>query len=85
MGGGGGVGIYLSLLLLNTNTCVQRSSTTDVPRVPTPSHVHHGIDQNPMDFFFSLSLPGRKGTVKETEGVMDTPPYFDQNTQIPCL
>ena len=33
-------------------------SITDLPWVPTASHEHHEIDQNPIEFFFP---PGRKG------------------------
>ena len=42
--------------------------------------MHHGINQNSMDFF-STWKEGVKGTVKVSESVMDTTPYFEQNTQ----
>ena len=48
-------------------------------------HVHHRIDQNPMLFvclLFVVVFPTEgKGTVKESESVMDTPQYFELNNQ----
>ena len=47
---------------------------------PFPSHVHHGIDQNPMEFFFP---PGRKGREQSRKAkvLRISIPYFEQNTQ----
>ena len=41
--------------------------------------MHHGIDQNLMEFF-SICMKGRE-KARKTKSVTDTPPYFEQNTQ----
>ena len=60
-GRGGGrdfICLYYSLISSVQRAQVPRSSVS-----PDPSHVHHGIEQNPMDFF-----PHLEGREENSQG-----------------
>ena len=61
------------------------ANTTDLPWVPPPSHVHHNIDQNPMEFFFPTGRKGREQSRKAK--VLRIPHHILSRIlkQIPCL
>ncbi len=91
-GGGGGmgrgefIGLYKLMQTLYLE-CAEGPSTTDLPWVPTISHVHTDLIKIPWIFFSTWKES--KGTVKKSESVTDGYPTLFwaeySNKSIPCL
>ena len=79
-GGEEGVGIISVFITHNTLSSVQRAQVPLIFHESQP-HPTYTTEVTKIPWIFFSTWKEGKGTVKESESVTDTPPYFEKNTK----